>query len=193
MKDEKRDFVNFVKTMKKVNMEISMFDLFTNMPKYPKYLKEMVTNKEKFANDNVVVEVSATTSRLIKTDIYMPPKLKDPGSCTIQCNLGGRMMYKALCDQGSGVNLMPLSIANRLGMMDDMKSTQVTLQLADRSLVKPTGVIEDICVGVGKLILPADFIILDVEEDKEVPLILDRPFMATGDAWLGVKDKVVVF
>ena len=103
------------------------------------------------------------------------------------------MMYKALCDQGSGVNLMPLSIENRLGMLNDMKSTQVTLQLADRSLVKLTGVIEDIWVGVGKLILPADFIILDIVEDKEVPLILGRPFMATGDAWLDVKDKVVVF
>ena len=69
----------------------------------------------------------------------------------------------------------------------------MTLQLADRSLVKTTSVIEDICVGVSKFILPADFIILDIEEDKEVPLILERPFMATGDAWLGVKDKVVVF
>ena len=69
----------------------------------------------------------------------------------------------------------------------------MTLQLADRSTVKPTGVIKDICVGVGKLILPADFLILDIEEDKEVSLILERPFMATGDAWLGVKDKVVVF
>ena len=122
VKDEKKDFANFVKTMKKVNMEISMFDLFTNMPKYPKYLKEMVTNKEKFTDDEVV-EVSATTSKFIRTDIYISPKLKDSRSCTIHCNLGERMMYKAICDQGSGVNLMPLSIANRLSMLDGMKPT----------------------------------------------------------------------
>ena len=53
--------------------------------------------------------------------------------------------------------------------------------------------IEDICVGVGGLILPCDFIVIEVDVDEEVPLILRRPFLATGEAWFGVKDKVVVF
>ena len=53
--------------------------------------------------------------------------------------------------------------------------------------------IEDVCVEVGGLILPCDFIVIEVDIDEKVPLILGRPFLATGDAWFGVKDKVVVF
>ena len=66
--------------------------------------------------------------------------------------------------------------------------------LTDRSLIKPQGIVEDVCVGIGKFSLSCDFIILDVNvHTEEVPLILDRPFMATGDSWLGVKDKILVF
>ena len=75
---------------------------------------------------------------------------------------------------------MPLSIAKRLGVLDEMKFTPVTLQLADKSLVKPDGIVEDIYVGVDKYALPVDFIVLEMEEDKEVPLILGRPLLATG-------------
>ena len=55
---------------------------------------------------------------------------------------------------------MPLSIANKLEVLDEMKFTPVTLQLADKSLVKPDGIVEDICVGVDKYALPVDFIVL---------------------------------
>ena len=106
IKDENKEFINFVKMMKKVNMNISMFELFTNVPKFDKFLKEMIANKERYEEDSIV-EVSATCSRIIKKDIYIPPKLKNPRSCTIRCELGGKKLFKALCDQGSGVSLMP--------------------------------------------------------------------------------------
>ena len=77
---------------------------------------------------------------------------------------------------------MPLSIAKKLGVLDEMKFTPVTLQLADKSQIKPDGIVEDICVGVDKYALPADFIFLEMEKDKEVLLILGRSFLATDDA-----------
>ena len=58
--------------------------------------------------------------------------------------------------------------------------TSVSLQLADRTLAFPRGVVEDVLVKVDKLILPTYFIILDMEEDKDVPIILGRQFLATG-------------
>lgn len=88
---------------------------------------------------------------------------------------------------------MLLSIAKNLGMLQDLKPTLITLQLAEKSIVKPDRILEDIYVKVDKYIFPVDFVILEMEEDKEVPLILSRPFFATGDAWIAVKDKTVVF
>ncbi|XP_022871303.1 uncharacterized protein LOC111390489 [Olea europaea var. sylvestris] len=63
----------------------------------------------------------------------------------------------------------------KLGL-GEVKATTVTLQLADRSLTHPREIIEDVLVKVERFIFPADFLILDMEEDKDVPLILGRPF-----------------
>lgn len=63
----------------------------------------------------------------------------------------------------------------------------MTLQLADRSVQHPRGVIEDVLVKVDKLIFPVDFIILDMEEDRDFSIILGRPFLATGCASINVR------
>ncbi|XP_022887044.1 uncharacterized protein LOC111402945, partial [Olea europaea var. sylvestris] len=81
---------------------------------------------------------------------------------------------------------MPLSVFRKLGL-GEAKATTVTLQLADRSLTHPRGIIEDVLVKVEKFIFPADFLILDMEEDKDVPLILGQPFLATGRAIVDVQ------
>ncbi|XP_022847521.1 uncharacterized protein LOC111370040 [Olea europaea var. sylvestris] len=74
----------------------------------------------------------------------------------------------------------------KLGL-GEPKATTVTLQLVDRSLTHPRGIIEDVLVKVDKLIFPADFLILDMEEDKDVPIILGRPFLATTRALIDVQ------
>ena len=81
---------------------------------------------------------------------------------------------------------MPLSIFKRLGLCE-ARPTIVTLQLADRSMKHPRGVIEDVLIKVDKFIFPADFIVLDMEEDKEIPIILSRPFLETGKAMIDVQ------
>ena len=68
---------------------------------------------------------------------------------------------------------MPLSIFRWLGL-GEARPTTVTLLLADRSLKHPRGVIEDVLVKVEKFIFPTDFIVLDMEEDKEIPIIFGR-------------------
>ena len=69
----------------------------------------------------------------------------------------------------------------------EARPTTLTLQLADRSVAYPKGIIEDILVKVYKFIFPADFIVLDMEEDKDIPIILGRPFLTTGGAIIDVK------
>ncbi|CAN6686680.1 unnamed protein product [Malus baccata var. baccata] len=89
----------------------------------------------------------------------------------------------------------------RLGQ-GEIKPTSVILQLADRSVTYPRGIIEDLIIKVDNLYLPADFVILDMDEDIQTPIILGRPFMATartlidveaGTLTLRVQDQSVVF
>ena len=80
---------------------------------------------------------------------------------------------------------MPLSIFRRLGL-GEVRPTTMTIQLDDRSLKHPRGIIEDVPVKVGKFIFPIDFIVLDMDEDKEIPIILRRPFLSMSKALIDV-------
>nr|XP_009758831.1 PREDICTED: uncharacterized protein LOC104211470 [Nicotiana sylvestris] len=87
----------------------------------------------------------------------------------------------ALCDLGASINLMPLAVYTKLGI-GRARTTSMLLQLADRTVKRPTGILDDVLVQVGKFVFPADFVILDCQVDEEIPLILGRPFLATGRA-----------
>jgi len=109
----------------------------------------------------------------------LPPKHKDPRSVTIPCSIGEVNVGKALIDLGAGINLIPLSMCKRLGELEIMH-TRMTLQLADRSITRPYRVIEDVLVRVKHFIFPADFVVMDISGDTNIPVILGRPFMLTA-------------
>nr|XP_009588339.1 uncharacterized protein LOC104085923 [Nicotiana tomentosiformis] len=88
---------------------------------------------------------------------------------------------KALCDLGASINLMPLSIYKRLGI-GRARPTSMLLQLADRTIKRPSCIHDVVLVQVGKFVFPVDFVILDCKVDEEIPIILGSPFLATGRA-----------
>nr|XP_009779877.1 PREDICTED: uncharacterized protein LOC104229008 [Nicotiana sylvestris] len=88
---------------------------------------------------------------------------------------------RALYDNGASINLMPLAIYKKVGL-GMPRPTSMRLQMADRSIKRPVGIVDDVLVRVGKFHLPTDFVILDCAVDKDIPIILGRPFLATGRA-----------
>ncbi|XP_070018172.1 uncharacterized protein [Nicotiana sylvestris] len=116
----------------------------------------------------------------------MAPKLEDPDAFTIPCTIGSADFSKALCELGASIKLMPYSVFKTLGI-GQPRPTSMRLQMADRSIKRPLGIIDDVLVRVDKFILPADFVILDCEVDCEVPIILGRPFLATEKALVDVE------
>ncbi|XP_019224901.1 PREDICTED: uncharacterized protein LOC109206533 [Nicotiana attenuata] len=106
-------------------------------------------------------------------------KLFDPGSFTIPCIIGNYAFAKALCDLGASINLMPLAIYKRLGI-GKVRPTSMLLQLDNRTVKRPFGILDDVLVQVGKFLFPSDFVILDCGVDEEIPIILGRPFLAIG-------------
>ena len=95
-------------------------------------------------------------------------------------------MGKSLCDSRASINLMPLSVVKRLSL-GELTPTTMTLQMADRTLTQLEGILVDVLIKVGKFIFPIDFVVIDIEEDKQVPLLLGRPFLATRAALIYVK------
>ena len=92
----------------------------------------------------------------------------------------------ALCDFGASINLMPLSVVKRLSL-GELNPTTMSLQMVDRSMAQPKGILEDVLVKVGKFIFPVDFIVIDIEKDMHIPLLLGRPFLATEATLINVK------
>ncbi|XP_073051355.1 uncharacterized protein [Primulina eburnea] len=175
-------FAKFLEIFKKIHINIPFADALEQIPNYAKFIKDVMSKKRKlqeFETVKLTEECSAILQR------KLPQKLKDPRSFTIPCVIGDSRVNRALCDLGASINLMPFSIYRTLEL-GEVKASTITLQLADRSLTYPRGIVEDVLVKVEKFIFPADFVILDMEEDQETPLIFGRPFLATGKALIDV-------
>ncbi|XP_062102971.1 uncharacterized protein LOC133813960 [Humulus lupulus] len=146
-------------------------------------MKDILSKKRKMGEYETV---ALTEECSIVLQRKLPRKLRDPGSFTIPCITRNFESMNALCDLGASINLMPHSVF-RILKLGEARSTTVTLQLVDRSLAHPRGIIEDVLVKVDKFIFPTDFIVLDMEEDANVPIILGKPFLATGQALIDVQ------
>nr|XP_016463978.1 PREDICTED: uncharacterized protein LOC107786978 [Nicotiana tabacum] len=153
-----------------IQLNIPLVDVIRDIPKYAKYIKDIVSNKR----------------RLIEFEIVAPTE-----DFTIPVRIGNVDVGHALCDLGARINLMSLSLYKKLGL-GAPKPTTMMLQLADRSITYPEGVIEDVLLKIGKFIFPADFIILDFETDEKVPIILGRPLLDTGDAIIKVREGKMI-
>jgi len=97
-----------------------------------------------------------------------------------------------MCDLGSSVSLLLLSLLKRIGI-GDLKPTKMTLQLTDHSIIYPAGILEDIPIKVGKIYIPADFVVVDIKEHSDIPILLGRPFLATAGAVINVKYGKIAF
>ncbi|XP_070035603.1 uncharacterized protein [Nicotiana tomentosiformis] len=164
--------------MEQFKVNIPLIDALREMPGYAKMIKDLMSRKFDF-QDLATVTLTQTCSVVVTRPIA--EKLSDPGNFTIPCTIGSYAFAKALCDFGASINLMPLAIYKKFGV-GRAKPTSMLLQLADRTEKRPSCILDDILVQVGKFVFLADFVILDCRVDEEIPIILGRPFLAIGRA-----------
>ncbi|XP_019244578.1 PREDICTED: uncharacterized protein LOC109224454 [Nicotiana attenuata] len=160
--------------LKQIHLNIPLVDMLREVPKYAKYIKDILANKRRLTEFETVALTEECTSRI---QHKLPQKLKDPGSFTIPVRIGEFDVGRAF--------------VQTIGLRSS-ETHHVMLQLADRSYVYPGGVIEDVLLQIGKFIFPADFIILDYVADELAPIILGRPLLATGDAIINVREGKMI-
>ncbi|KAG8483835.1 hypothetical protein CXB51_023321 [Gossypium anomalum] len=152
------------------------------MPNAMKFLTKILANKRKLDAASHV-KLNAVCSTILQNKL--PNKLKDPGSFTIPCLIGSLSVKNALADLGANINVMPYKIFKQLSL-GKPKQTSMSIQLADKTIRFRRGIIEDLLVKIDKFIFPIDFVVLDIEENSDVPLILGRPFLATARTIINV-------
>ena len=177
--------------LRQVKANIPLLDVIKQVPTYAKFLKDLCTVKK-----GLGIEKKAFLTEKVSAIIQSknPVKYKDPGSPTISVNIGGTCIDKALLDLGASVNLLPYSMYKQLGLRE-LKPTNITLSLADRSVKIPKGLVEDVLVKVDKFYYPVDFVVLDTKPiangPNHVPIILGRPFLAIANAIINCRNGVI--
>ncbi|KAI5343484.1 hypothetical protein L3X38_011360 [Prunus dulcis] len=186
--NQDKAFKEIYDILSKVNINLPLLDVVKQIPAYGKFIKHLMTHKLNFTPSEEV-KLNKNVSAVLQRKL--PPKLEDPGSFNIPINIGDKTVGRAMLDLGASINVMPYSVYQALGL-EGIKKTSIRLELADHSIKYPRGIVEDILVQVNTLILPADFVVMDMEDnpyvDRVDPILLGRPFMATADTMIKVKD-----
>ena len=180
-----------LEVLRQVKVNIPLLDIIKQVTAYAKFLKDLFTIKK-----GLGIEKKAFLTEQVSAIIQSrnPVKYKDPGSPTISVNIGGNCIDNSLLDLGASVNLLPYSVYKQLGL-GELKPTNITLSLADRSVKIPKGIVEDVLVKIDKFYYPVDLVVLDTKpianEPNHVPIILGRPFLATANAIINCRNGVM--
>nr|GEY35822.1 reverse transcriptase domain-containing protein [Tanacetum cinerariifolium] len=162
---EKDDILvpKFIEIFCDLHFELRFADALIHMPKFAPMFKKLLNNKNK------LIELTKTP-------------LNENCSAVVLKKLPEKL--------GASINLMPLSIWKKL-RLPTLNDTKMVLELADKTILKPTGVAENVFVKVGKFYFPADFVVLDFIADPRVPLILGRHFLSTAHAIINVHEREI--
>ncbi|GKC98824.1 reverse transcriptase domain-containing protein [Tanacetum coccineum] len=162
---EKDDLLasKFMEIFQNLHFELSFADALLHMPKFAPMFRKLLNNKDK------IIELTKTSVNKNCSAVILkkfPEKLKDPGRFLIPCDFPEIDECLALADLGASINLMPLFVWEKLNL-PDLTKTRMILELADRLISTPTGLVDYIT-------------------DPRVPLILGRPFLRTSRALIDV-------
>ncbi|XP_023728204.1 uncharacterized protein LOC111875909 [Lactuca sativa] len=177
--NKEREENEIMQMFKRVQINIPLLEAIKQVPRYARFLKDLCVSKKKLKGNQVVTVREHVSAVLQKR---MPPKCKHAGVFTVPCKLGNLHVPRAMLDLGASVNVLLYSLFKSIGV-GTLSKTGVIIQLADRSLVQPKGVLEDVLVQVDEFIFPADFYVLDMG-DYDSPsssfVLLGRPFLKTS-------------
>jgi hypothetical protein len=125
-------------------------------------------------------------------DYSLFDKKGDPGRPVIPISIGCHVFPEAICDFGASVNIMPKVIYEKI-LGDPLLYINTHLQLADKSIYYPEGVLEEAFIQVGQSYVLVDFIVVDTGGDERAPIILGRPFLCTAKAIIYAEHAKIIF
>ncbi|XP_048619839.1 uncharacterized protein LOC106441362 [Brassica napus] len=170
------------KMLEDLTVWLPLMDAIQMMSFMRRFMKGLISGK--ISEESKFMTVSKECSAVLQN--RQIKKRGDPDKFVLSIQIGKTVFSCSLVDLGSNVNLMPYSVARRLGYTH-FKPTKMSLVFADRSVKPPVGILEDLQVKVGNPSVPADFVVLELEEESKDPLILGRPFLCTAGAIIDVR------
>jgi hypothetical protein len=151
-------------------------------------MKDIVSNKRKIPNEEI-----STLLANYSFNGKVPKKLGDPAIPTIPCSIKNNYVRTTLCNLVAGVSVMPFSLYKRLHL-EKLISTDISLQMADKSTTIHVGICEDVPVQVANnFLILTNFVVLEMPEDDNMSIILGRTFLNTAGAVIDCNQGKVTF
>ncbi|XP_014491861.1 uncharacterized protein LOC106754364 [Vigna radiata var. radiata] len=182
-----RRYELFREIFNQMEIKISLTEALQQIPVYARHIKHYLG--EKIDSDEEANDEQGSCSDLFEK--AHPPKVKDPGGFTVPCTIGSVKIGKALLDLGSSINMMPLSIIEKIGGLR-LKPTNISLIMVDGSPKKPYSFVEDVVMRIGRLKFLVDFVVMEMKEDDKIPIILGRLFMKAAKVFIIVEDGLIM-
>ena len=129
------------KMLEDLTIKLPLIDAIQMIPSMRSLMKDLISGK--ITGDSELLLVSKECSAVLQNRPIK--KLGDPGKFVLLTQIGKTVFACSICDLGSSVNLMPYSVAKRLGFTD-FKPTRISLVFADISFKSPVGILEDLHV-----------------------------------------------
>ncbi|XP_071708580.1 uncharacterized protein [Rutidosis leptorrhynchoides] len=172
-------YKKFQDMMKNVSVNLPITDVLKGMPNYGRFIKGSISQRDKY-HEETSFFIEEECNKILASRPRIPKKLGDPGKFDLPCKFGDSEVFNALADLGASINLMPNLLYERLGL-GPLKLTRIHIRLANHSFDTAIGIAEDILVSIDSLVFLVDFVIMEMKEDLQAPLILGRPLLATVD------------
>ena len=148
---------------------ISLLQLVLNSPH--------AYSQNKAFTKHVVDALIQSYEEKLELEVSIPRKLHDEWETTIKIKIKDHEFY-AFCDLGASVSTIPKTLCDLLGFRD-FDDCSLNMHLADSTIKKPMGNINDVLIVANRNYVPIDFIVLDIECNPTCPIILSRPFLRT--------------
>ena len=169
---------HLLEAFQKITITIPLVDSIRHIPSYAKFLKGICTPHRSPKR----IQLSENISSIMMNSL--PIKKRDPGAPMITSEIGGMTFTRSLLDTGASINILPKAIYDR-HHVGELQPFLIELCLADGSVRKPHGIVEDVIVRIERCYFLVDFLVVDMKITKELsqaPIILRRPFLATAKA-----------
>ncbi|CAA7044091.1 unnamed protein product [Microthlaspi erraticum] len=162
----------------------SMSEAFDQM----QMVKDVLANSDKVSE---VLQESTHQFNLLTSPTFLP-KVKDQGKFTLPCTLGHLEIDNALVDSGASINLISLSMAEKLGIAGALQRPTTSIMFGDATSKSPLGVFKNYHLKIGECIIQTDLTVMEMEEEKDLPLLLGTPFLSTVGASIDFHKQEVI-
>ncbi|CAA7036952.1 unnamed protein product [Microthlaspi erraticum] len=178
----------FRRDLSGIGIELPPMDSMSEAFDQMQMVKDVLANSDKVSE---VLQESTHQFNLLTSPTFLP-KVKDQGKFTLPCTLGHLEIDNALVDSGASINLISLSMAEKLGIAGALQRPTTSIMFGDATSKSPLGVFKNYHLKIGECIIQTDLTVMEMEEEKDLPLLLGTPFLSTVGASIDFHKQEVI-